>query len=105
MKQIDIQTAGITDEDSFFEEFEKKCRFPSYSGRNFNAWIDCMGTLDTQCDLDIEEDESVTLVVHDAEVFAERCKELWLTFLTCTSIVNQRHAERVSLQRILLELR
>lgn len=73
-KDFDVYTIDgdmVTDEASFFEQVAQALRFPSYFGRSWNAFNDCLGDL---------EDRPATrqaivwnhvdrLVVHDLQTF------------------------------------
>lgn len=43
-----IDGANIVDWDSFHEEFHRVFEFPDFYGRNMDAWIDCMTSLDEE---------------------------------------------------------
>ena len=45
-KKVSIDCAIIHDCNSFHDEFARVFGFPSFYGRNMNAWIDCMTSLD-----------------------------------------------------------
>jgi hypothetical protein len=46
MPLITIDGRRITDFDTFHQTFAEVFGFPSFYGRNMNAWIDCMTDLD-----------------------------------------------------------
>ena len=41
-----IEARNIRDWESFHDEFHRVFGFPGFYGRNMNAWIDCMTSLD-----------------------------------------------------------
>ena len=47
MPVVRIPTSRITDWDSFHRVFVEIMGFPEFYGRNMNAWIDCMTSLDS----------------------------------------------------------
>lgn len=42
VKRVKINTEEIKDWNSFHKVFSNAFNFPTYYGRNMNAWIDCM---------------------------------------------------------------
>ena len=45
--RVIIDTARINDWDSFHTIFAEAFGFPGFYGRNMDAWIDCLTSLDT----------------------------------------------------------
>ena len=45
-KKVNIDPRRITDTDSFHAVLAKTLGFPYFYGKNLNAWIDCMTSLD-----------------------------------------------------------
>ena len=50
MNRIDIDSNRIKNRDFFHDCFSKAFGFPYFYGRNMDAWIDCMTSLDSPDD-------------------------------------------------------
>jgi hypothetical protein len=48
--EIAIPVDQITDWPSFHDVFQRTLGFPNFYGRNMDAWIDCMTSVDTPAD-------------------------------------------------------
>jgi len=44
---VTVPVEKITDWPSFHDVFHETLGFPKFYGRNMNAWIDCMTSIDT----------------------------------------------------------
>lgn len=68
---------SINDWESFHEEFSRAFGFPAFYGRNMNAWIDCLTSLDAPDDgmsaVHCEPGAVVTLELKNVKAFAIRC--------------------------------
>ena len=95
-KIITIPTDDITDWPSFHEVFQKVLGFPDFYGRNMDASIDCMASIDTpehgMSTVTVEIDELLVLNIEDAAGFQARCHELYDALLECLAFVNCRRA-------------
>ena len=91
---VKIDTARISDWDSFHAVFANVFGFPSFYGRNMNAWIDCMTSLD-------EPGEGMTTVhappggvvvieLEQVDTFAVRFPELYSAIVESVAFVNWR---------------
>jgi RNAse (barnase) inhibitor barstar len=94
---IRLETKGITDRDSFFNEFSNLMGFPDFFGRNWDAWIDCMRSLDDASEgmtkMTLLPGELLHIEIKDAEVFAKRLPDVFEHFIGCTAFVNQSRVE------------
>ena len=94
---IAIPTGGIVDWDSFHDVFAETLGFPSFYGRNMNAWIDCMTDADEPGTLmvkrAVEPGGLLVLQVDEADDFAARCPEQYAALIECTAFVNYRRVE------------
>lgn len=94
---IRIDTRLIRDWDTFHSVFADAFGFPSYYGRNMNAWIDCMSYLNDPEVVDTtvkaNPGEVVTLQLDHVDDFAERCPELFHTIEESSAFVNWRQIE------------
>ena len=72
-----IDTTKIRDWASFHDVFSEAFSFPDFYGRNMNAWIDCMTSLDDlaagMLRIHASKGGVVTLQLDGIDGFAERC--------------------------------
>jgi len=96
--KLQIDGASITDWTSFHDQFAEKLGFPSYYGRNLDAWIDCMTCLDDPSAgmslVSLVPGEVLMLCVSDATGLRHRCPEIFRELVECTGLVNGRRAEQ-----------
>lgn len=91
---VKIQTKQITGWDSFHSTFAEVMGFPTFYGKNMNAWIDCMSYLDGgMTKFTIAPGELFCLEVCDTRNFAQRLPEIFQAFVECSAFVNQRHVD------------
>jgi RNAse (barnase) inhibitor barstar len=89
-----IQTKRITNWDSFHSVFAEAMGFPSFYGKNMNAWIDCMSYLDGgMTKFTVAPNELFHLEMIGIKDFAQRLPEIFHAFIECSAFVNQRHVE------------
>jgi RNAse (barnase) inhibitor barstar len=95
---VEIDASAIVDRESFHEIFARAFGFPSFYGRNMDAWIDCMTHLDDFAAelsaVHVEPGQVLTLLVQNAHGFKERCPSLYLSLLECAAFVNWRRQEK-----------
>jgi hypothetical protein len=105
--RVRLNSAQITDFDSFHEECRRVFGFPNFYGRNMDAWIDCMSSLrddDGMTELVLEGHDLLHVEVPDAEAMRVRVPEIFAAFTDCTALVNRRFAEMGQLPAIALVL-
>ena len=94
---VRIDTRKITDWPSFHATFAEAMGFPSFYGRNMNAWIDCMTSLDEPAHgmTSVHAPPGGVLVLQLGHVdeFAMRCPEQYAALLEGTAFVNWRRVE------------
>ncbi len=87
-----IDGAKIRDWPSFHSEFADVFGFPSFYGRNMNAWVDCMRSLDVPEEglsgIHCRQGQVMTIHLLNAKDFMERCPEQYATLIECSSLVN-----------------
>jgi Barstar (barnase inhibitor) len=97
MPVVQILTARITDWDSFHRVFAEVMGFPDFYGRNMNAWIDCMTSLDKPEDgmskIHCVSPDVVVLQLECAKTFREKHRELYDAVVECSAFVNHRRIE------------
>ena len=92
--RVNIDTRKITDWDSFHSLFADTFGFPVFYGRNMDAWIDCLTSIDEPEDAmtTIHAPAGGVVVLHleHARDFASRCPDLYDAIIECSSFVNYR---------------
>lgn len=94
---IAVPTDRIVDWESFHSVFEESLGFPSYYGRNMDAWIDCLTYADDKdagmISRPVAKGELLTLRLDDAASFERRCPEQYRALVECSAFVNYRRAD------------
>ena len=94
---VRIDGRRITGWDSFHAVFAEAFGFPAFYGRNMNAWIDCMSSLDSPEDgmtaVHAPPGGVVTLELQHVGDFAARCPEQYAAIVECSAFVNWRRIE------------
>jgi RNAse (barnase) inhibitor barstar len=97
MPIVRITTSRITDWDSFHRVFAEVMGFPAFYGRNMDAWIDCMTSLDSPEDgltkIHCTPPDVVVLQLENAKTFREKHRELYDALVECSAFVNHRRIE------------
>jgi hypothetical protein len=95
---VRIDTTKIYDWASFHDAFADAFGFPEFYGRNMDAWIDCLTSLDdpaaAMTTVRAPQDGVVVLQLDDANDFASRCPEQYRAVLECSAFVNWRRLGR-----------
>ncbi len=94
---VKIECKNIHDWDSFYDEFSCVFGFPDFFGRNMDAWIDCMSSLNDPEDglskLHCEVGKVITIQLENVREFKKRCPEQYEAINECTAFVNFRLIE------------
>ena len=97
MTVVRVDCDRIADWESFHAVFAEAFGFPSFYGRNMNAWIDCMTSLDEPADgmTAVHAPPGGVLVLDLAGVsgFARRCPEQYDAVVECAAFVNWRRLQ------------
>jgi RNAse (barnase) inhibitor barstar len=97
MPVVRIPTSRITDWDSFHRVFAEVMGFPDFYGRNMDAWIDCMSSLDSPNDkmskIQCVPPDVVVLNLEGAKTFREKHRELYDAVVEGCAFVNYRKLE------------
>ena len=97
MMRVQIPTEKIVDWDTFHNIFAETFGFPSFYGRNMDAWIDCMSYLDDleaeMTKINCKKGEYVVLELTEVRQFKERCPEQYDAIVECTAFVNFRNLD------------
>ena len=95
---VPIDTKRITDWESFHNLFAEAFGFPEFYGRNMDAWVDCMSSLDRPEDgmtqIHISPGNVVVLQLENAKDFSNRCPEQYAAIVECSAFVNYRLVEK-----------
>ena len=97
MKIVKINTDDIIDWDSFHDLFSKKFGFPKFYGKNMNAWIDCMTSLDSPDDgmtsIHTSKGETIIIELENVSSLATRNREIYDAIIESSAFVNYRKIE------------
>ncbi len=88
---VKVPLCQITDSESFHDVFSRVLGFPSYYGRNMDAWVDSVSDLDSKAArLPLGKKGVLTLALEGAGDFRSGHPELWDDLIDSTSDVNFR---------------
>lgn len=94
---VQVDTTRIEGWDSFHDVFSELLGFPRFYGRNMDAWIDCMTSIDEPADgltqVHAPKGGVIVLSLSDATGLAARCPEIYDAIIECAAFVNYRRME------------
>lgn len=94
MPLVRVDGAQLRDWHSFHSVFASAFGFPGFYGRNMNAWIDCMTSLDAPEDamtsVHGSASDPVVVQLDDADAVP---KELFDSLVKCAAFVNWRRLQ------------
>lgn len=94
---IRLDANYISDWGTFHSVFAEVFGFPGFYGRNMDAWIDCMTSLDDPADgmTTVHAPPGGVVVLHviHMKAFIERCPEQYAALVECAAFVNWRRIE------------
>jgi len=94
---VSVNCERIRDWKSFHDEFAAVFGFPEFYGRNMNAWIDCLTSLDSPSDgmtsVHAAHGHVLTLQLENVVPFREQHPELYAAIIECAAFVNWRRLE------------
>ena len=97
MKSVKIDCANIKGWDSFHNEFSRVLGFPDFYGKNMDAWIDCMTSIDTPEDgmttIHCKKGGFLTVELENVQSFKEQHSEQYMALLEASAFVNWRRIE------------
>jgi hypothetical protein len=97
MTVVKLDTRRIIDWDSFHRIFQELFGFPAVYGRNMDAWIDCMTSLDEPraglSSIHVPQGEVLVLQLDHVSDFPSRCPEQYAAIIECAAFVNWRRIE------------
>ena len=89
-----IECDNISDWLSFHSEFSRVFGFPGFYGKNMDAWIDCMSSLNNpeegMTTIHCEEGKRITIELKNAKKLKENHPEIFNAINECTAFVNYR---------------
>jgi hypothetical protein len=95
--RVTIDASRLTSWDSFHTAFAETFGFPGFYGRNLDAWIDCMSSLDApeegMSTVHAPQGGIVLLELEHIDVFARDHRELYDALIDCAAFVNFRRVE------------
>ena len=93
MTIVTIPAHEIVDWDSFHAVCRAVLGFPEFYGRNMDAWIDCMVSVDDPASgmtqPYIAPGGLMGLAIADVDDFSRRCPEQYKALVECVAFVNQ----------------
>jgi RNAse (barnase) inhibitor barstar len=94
---VNIDCRQIRDWDSFHSIFAHAFGFPAFYGRNMNAWIDCMTSIDSPEDsmskIHAPKDGFLVLQLKHAGHLKSQAPEIYEAILESSAFVNWRRIE------------
>ena len=95
--RVTVDVSSIESWDTFHTVFKQTLGFPSFYGRNMNAWVDCLGSLDMPEDglttVHAPVGGVMVLELPGARALATRCPEIYSALIECAAFVNHRRIE------------
>ena len=102
-REVLIDGRNLSSWESFHEVFAREFSFFAGYGRNMNAWIDCMSSLDEVdglANFALQDDEGVSLQIFNFEDFSRTSADIATALVECIAFVNRRYQEWNSRTRI-----
>jgi len=97
-RTVRIDAGRIKDWPTFHTVFAEAFGFPSFYGRNIDAWIDCLTCLDDPGSgltaVHVNGDGVLSLIVENAGDLKQRCPEQFAALVECSGFVNWRRVEK-----------
>jgi Barstar (barnase inhibitor) len=95
--RVSLDCDAIRDWPSFHNEFAWVFAFPSFYGKNMNAWVDCLTSLDAPEDgmsgIHCARGSVLTLELGNVKSFKDRCPAQYNALIECAAFVNWRRIE------------
>ena len=94
---LPIDVGLISTWSDFHDLFARKLGFPTFYGRNMDAWIDCMTSLDAPNEglstVHVPTGSVLTLNIVNASHLKDVNADIWESLNECTACVNWRRNE------------
>jgi len=92
--RVTIDMSTIESWDAFHTVFKEALGFPDFYGRNMNAWIDCLTSLDAPEDgltaVHAPVGGVMVLDLPGARALGVRCPDIYSALIECSAFVNYR---------------
>lgn len=92
--RVTVDISVIESWDTFHTVFKEALGFPDFYGRNMNAWVDCLTSLDAPEDglttVHAPVGGVMVLELSGAPALATRCPEIYSALIECSAFVNYR---------------
>ena len=87
-----VDVGEVSSWNDFHDLFAEKLGFPDFYGRNMDAWIDCMTSLDVPADemtkTHVESGKIMTLLIENATELKTSQPQIWNALNECSAFVN-----------------
>ncbi len=97
ISSIKIDGGNISDWESFHNEFSHAFGFPDFYGRNMDARIDCITSIDEPDDgmskIHCKKGSFLTIELNNAQELKEKHFEQYEAIIECSAFVNWRRIE------------
>ena len=94
---VKINCSKIQNMEDFHDIFQKQFGFPQFYGRNLDAWIDCMTSIDRPEDgmskVHCKKGKVFTIQLEKVNSFKNRCPKIFMDLIECIAFVNWRRIE------------
>jgi RNAse (barnase) inhibitor barstar len=94
MPMLTLNTDSIVDFSIFHDVCALRLGFLEFYGRNMDAWIDCLTSLDDEdagmTSIHVQPPKVLTLHLENAGGFKTRCPDVFTALLECAAFVNYR---------------
>lgn len=94
MAHVTLPAGEIHDFDTFHTVCARVLGFPSFYGRNMNAWIDCMTCVDDRgagmTSVTVGKGEHLVMEIRGSMALKQRAPDVFDAFIECTAAVNER---------------
>jgi RNAse (barnase) inhibitor barstar len=98
MNVVVIDTERIVDWSTFHAVFAEAMGFPGFYGKNMDAWIDCMSSVDDRdacmSKVAVEPRNVLTLQLESVTEFADRCPDQFAALIDAAAFVNWRRIDQ-----------
>jgi RNAse (barnase) inhibitor barstar len=91
---VEIDLGKVRDKESFHTAFQEAMGFPSFYGRNRDAWIDCMTNVDAPSvglsTVHVDQGDFLVLQLKNIKAFRRENPELYDNLVADAAFVNWR---------------
>jgi hypothetical protein len=105
MASVTLELATVSDWESFHDQCMEVFGFPSFYGRNMDAWANCLSGLtkgDNKCRFSLDSREYLIIHLAGFESFLNRAPEISMALVRASLDVNRRYLAEGEMPRIAL---